>query len=532
MHERKKIPYILSCVLLCAALLGGCGVTETAPDPEKAGVTELSMVLEANEFYLLSGYDDLKVLDLSGSTCYDEILTWAKRHPEVEVRYTVRLPDDSEIAHDAQTLDLSALKEREILSAASLFEYLPELKTVELGSEKQVARSPELVQQLRAGRPDLRFTYSFLLGDSLVSLDETALDLRAPAPEEGGEETEPAADLSALLPWLPCMTQLSQVELGEGDAENGALSWADIAALEAAAPQARVDYAFTLYKEHFTLQDTEMNLNHIDIADQGALVKAITACMPNLNYLDMDFCGVDDEHMAEIRDALPNATVVWRIWFGRSYTARTDTERILASNPDRGGMLTKENTASLKYCTKVKYLDVGHNLDLEDISFVSYMPDLEIAVLAMNQWWDARPLLNCPKLEYLEMQTGACSDLRPIAQLKNLKHLNICYCLALTDMSPIYDLDLERLWVGSISPIPIEQVEEYHRRHPLCEINTTTVDPTLEGWRYKGWDQFGIPIIDPYYQKLRDVFGYNEMQTTYNYIENDPKYFKGGWGWW
>ena len=253
--------------------------------------------------------------------------------------------------------------------------------------------------------------------------------------------------------------------------------------------------------------------------------------MPKLNYLDMDFCGVENEDMEVIRDSLPNATVVWRIWFGEKlrYTARTDTQRILASNPDRGGELTGISTEVLKYCTKVKYLDLGHNEQLEDISFVAYMPDLEVAVLAMNQWADARPLMNCPKLEYLEMQTGACSDLRPIATLKNLKHLNICYCFALRDMSPIYDLDLERLWVGCLTPIPEEQVQEYHRRHPKCEINTTAVDPTTEGWRTYGYNEFGMVIVAPRYALLREQFEYDEMQTSYNYIENDPKYWGGGW---
>ena len=518
---RKRYLVFLA-ALLCAVLLCGCGTAveqiETEPkesEPDTSGVTELNLVLEANEFYKLSGYDSLKVLDLTGSTCYDEILDWAARHPEVEVRYAVILPDGSRVESTAEEVDLSALSDADLPASLPLLRYLPELKTVDLGSGENNL-TPEQLQAFQAEYPDLYFLYRVQTALGTYDLDITELDL---------SEAESAGDL---LPWLPCMRRLQHVELGSGDGENSRIPWSEIFAMEQAAPQAEFDYAFTLYKKEFTLQSEQMDINHIDLEDQGALVKEITACMPRLSYLDMDFCGVDDEHMAAIRDALPNTTVVWRIWFGARYTARTDVERILASNPDRGGNLTKENTQSLKYCTKVKYLDLGHNLDLEDISFVSYMPDLEVAVLAMNQWTDARPLLNCPKLEYLEMQTGACSDLRPIGQLKNLKHLNICYCLALRDISPIYDLDLERLWVGSISPIPAEQVEEYHRRHPQCEINTTTVDPTEEGWRRIGWDIYG-PVLAPRYIQLRETFEYDEMQTHYNYIENDPKYYKGGW---
>lgn len=516
MRDRRKQCHIVLAALLVALLFSGCGVSQEDRSPKDTETTDLAIVLEPNEFYKLASYESLESVDFTGSTCYEEILDWASRNPDIKIRYTVALPDGTQVPNDADRLDLSGKDSRYIQAASAMFAYLPELRTVDLGDSQKTDLDPETLQTLQSTYPELQFLFQLRLAGKLYSLDETELDLSE------------ADSVSALLPWVGSMKQLRQIELGSGDGEDSRIPWADIAALEKAAPQATVNYAFTLYGEEFTLQDETLDINHIDIADQGALVKEIAACMPRLNYLDMDFCGVDDEHMADIRDSLPNATVVWRIWFGNRYTARTDTERILASNPDRGGMLTKENTQSLKYCTKVKYLDLGHNLDLDDISYVAYMPDLEVAVLAMNQWTDAYPLLNCPKLEYLEMQTGACSDLRPIGQLKNLKHLNICYCLALRDMSPIYDLDLERLWVGSISPIPAEQVEEYHRRHPQCEINTTTVDPTEEGWRRIGWDIMG-PVLAPRYIQLRETFEYDEMQTHYNYIENDPKYFKGGW---
>ena len=104
-----------------------------------------------------------------------------------------------------------------------------------------------------------------------------------------------------------------------------------------------------------------MNLSHISITDNGELVRQVISCMPNLRYLDMDTCGVDNVHMAHIRDDFPNIKVVWRIWFGTNYTVRTDVKKILASMPSVGGDLTVANTYNLRYCTEVKYLDVGHN---------------------------------------------------------------------------------------------------------------------------------------------------------------------------
>ena len=219
----------------------------------------------------------------------------------------------------------------------------------------------------------------------------------------------------------------------------------------------------------------------------------VAACMKNLTYLDMDFCGVSNEDMAVIRDAYPNVKVVWRVWFGDNYTARTDVEKILASKPSAGGELRDRDAQILKYCTDVKYLDVGHNVLLSDMSFVAYMPDLEVAILAMDAFTDITPLENCTKLEYLEIQTNDnLVDITPLGKLTNLEHLNIAHCRKISDISPLFNLTkLKRLWLGSTGPVPKEQIAALEDALPDCEFNTTVYDdPTSEGWR--------IDHVDPW----------------------------------
>ena len=177
---------------------------------------------------------------------------------------------------------------------------------------------------------------------------------------------------------------------------------------------------------------------------------------------------------------------------------RTDETRILASIRDIN--LNGAAVECLKYCTEVRYLDLGHNI-INDISFVEYMPDLEVAILAINYWTDATPLASCPKLEYLEIFNTNCSDLTPLAGLTNLKHLNICWLKNLSDITPLYGLtQLERLWIGSseYNQVPRAQLEEIRKRLPDTVINTTTENPTLEGWRE-----------DPRYELLVEQMGYN-----------------------
>ena len=156
---------------------------------------------------------------------------------------------------------------------------------------------------------------------------------------------------------------------------------------------------------------------------------------------------------------------------------------------------------------------------LETIEFVRYMPKLEVAILAMDYWSDCSPLAECPELEYLEIQTTKVSDISALSGLTKLKHLNICYLFDLTDISPLYGLtQLERLWIGCLTPIPDEQVEKMQELAPDCVINTRTLDPTDDEWRYsrKGG-------LVPRYELLREQFG-GYVNSAFSFPWNDPLY--------
>lgn len=330
-----------------------------------------------------------------------------------------------------------------------------------------------------------------------------------------GLSEDQVAEAAGILSKMP---GLKKISLGS-ELENP-LSWDSISALHEAAPEAVIDYDFTLYGKEFNLSDESMDIKWIQIEDEGALVKQITACMKNLTYLDMDSCGVSDESMVEIRDSLPNAEVVWRIWFGDYYTARTNAEKILASMPGKAGELIHDNVMDLQYCTKLKYLDLGHNNYLDTIEFIRTMPELEVLIVGMTFVEDFSPVADCPKLEYVEAMTSRLHDLTPFAELKNLRHLNVCYNFALKDISPLYGLtELERLYIGWHCPVDPAQVEEMRKCAPNCIVNNTTKDPTEEEWR------FAFGGYHPRYELLRQQFGYEEWD--FNYIWNDPLYYYG-----
>ena len=358
------------------------------------------------------------------------------------------------------------------------------------------------------------FDLDFSIGEQQLSPTVSELDLSHATPE----------DLDRLISVLPALSSLKTVELGSAPAEEPIFSWEQIRKLtEGVPPGTAIHYSFTIAGYYrFHLDDEILNLNHIYFEDNGDLACQVADCMRNLKTLDMDSCGLSNARMEEFQKRYPGVDVIWRVKIGKDYTSRTDETRLVISNPDRGGELdTPESIEGLYYCTKIKYLDMGHNYKLSDISFVRNMPDLEVLIIAMTNIKDISPLENCPKLNYLEYQTSSACDLRPLANLKNLKDLNICFNFALHDIRPLMELDLDRLYIGCYSPIPREQIAEFKKLHPNCIVNTTTDDPTNEGWRMDTID--GVWSYVPRYAQLRLEFQYDNFPGCYAYTENDPR---------
>ena len=364
--------------------------------------------------------------------------------------------------------------------------------------------------------PTPTYDLNFSIGDQKISASVTSLDL----------SQADADDVDRLIEVLPALTSLRTLELGSADAENPVISWEQVRALEEGLPQAAINYTFSIRGYPFKLSDQILNLNHLIFEDEGELAEQIASCMPNLKVLDMDSCGVSNESMAAIRDRFPGVDVVWRVWIGADYSTRTNVERLMISNPDRGGDLnTPESIEGLFYCNKIKYLDMGHNYLMTDISFIRNMPDLEALIIAMTAIKDISPLAGCKNLNYLEYQTSAACDLSPLSGLTKLKDLNICYNFALRDIRPIMDLDLDRLYIGCLSPVPPEQIAQYRQLHPNCIVNDTTEDPTEESWRYGDIHNNGGWEAAPRYEKLRLEFEYDNFPTCYAYRGNDGMEF-------
>ena len=401
-------------------------------------------------------------------------------------------------------------------------DFLTALRTADLSGSADEAE----VAQWAKAHPGVQTRYTVTLPNGTVlGSDTRSVDLRGLS----------AADCEAAARKLSLLPGLESVELG---AEGGALNWGDIAKLRELLPTTVFHYAFKLYGQDCNLDNTTINLYKVSVNDNGKLIDEVMRYMPQLTYVDMDSCGLQPKRLEEINLNHPNAKVVFRVFFGDNYTARTDAERILASMASRGGMLNDSNVEGLYYCHDVKYLDLGHNTYLTNIGFTAQMPKLEVAILAMCNIRDISPLANCPNLEYLELANTYCDDLRPLSGLANLRHLNVAGIgydyygdgtrPSLKDITPLYSLTgLERLWLGGYNPIPSEQIQEMQRRAPQCEIDTSVYEDPVGGrWRYVDLANYIDTWVDTYhprYEKLRQQFGDYEY-TVYNFTWNDPMY--------
>ncbi len=513
-------------------VLCGCAAkVELSGGKVPADTQSITAVVTPEDLEKLDAFDSLVAADFSGSTCYAELAEWAKQHPMVEVRYTVTLPGDRTVEHSVRELDLTGLSDGDADETVEALAFLPNLRSVQLGSDKD-GLSPASALKFTDAWPELDIQYHFRLLGKDCTLNEKKLDLSSVSPNR----------IRAVLDTVSCLRSLKTIELGTDERDNPP-SWALIQSLRKAAPKAKIKYSFSLYGIPLTLEDREIDISYIRVTDGGAEVLDVAKCMPKLESLIMDSCGVPNEDMAAIRDALPNTEVVWRINFGAAYSARTNVTRILASSPSVGGALGNNDVAVFKYFTKIKYLDIGHNELITDLSFVEYMPDLEVLIIAMNPLGDLTPLAGCENLEYLELFYSRTDDLSPLAGLKNLKHLNVGHCPLLKDITPIYDLDLERFYLGSFAscPVPPEQVDNYRALHPDCEVDNELYESSEGAWRRAAnleGKELEWYMKQPYYREdrkayapryalLRDQLGYDGL--LYSTKWNDPDYKFVSW---
>ena len=433
--------------------------------------------------------------DMTG-TPYSEIAAYKAANPHKNVTYTVTIYGAAEpLIIDENTENIILTTGDQCYGMAEQAALLPADHPIYLNftpTEKELLTIHEAF-------PEAELVYSsYTLDGTEYKAADTEVNL----------SDYSYSKIKSLVPALNALPQLKSIMLVDNNGQVN-LDLDEVLQLQELCPALHLRYKFELFGQMVTTDMERLDYVKVPIRDSGLdEFRKVMPIMKKLTHLQLDTCKTSDEATAALRDELaPQCKVVWRVFFGQN-DALTDTYKIWAT-----WNLNSDEIRALKYFTECKYIDLGHN-HFTHLDFMNYMPDLEMAIVALNDLRDISAIANCTKLEYLEIFTNVAltdEDMVHLSGLTNMKYLNVSNLpqlrsLAFTDNMP----NLRWLWC-TMSYIPKAEVQRVKDLHPDCIVNYIyfTGDPTDYGWRYTATPKDQEPIKSSVYTLVRARFGYD-----------------------
>lgn len=435
---------------------------------------------------------------------------------------------------DAQSLDLSGQTLEDI-------DVLSEFESLELLNVEDTGITPEQYQAIQEAVPECKIVWSVpLRGEYLNNYDTTELSLDGFTEEDartlplflnlesvtvkgcnqllldhmaqelpyditytmsvGGVEygsdtvgsitvTDP--DVQELKDSLPYLTGVQEVAL------TGALpDDAQLLELKQACPDIDFLWDFTVYGVETNSMATELTLDNIRIRDTQELEDKLPL-FNQLEVVNMNYCGLSDDTMDELRNRHPEVKIVWTIELNAGNTIRSDaTYFITAKMKNRS--IYDHVLYKLRYCTDLICVDLGHQ-QVTDMSFLEYLPNLQYLILADTPVKDISFVSNLKELKYLEIFISDVRDYWPLVSCTNLEYLNIGYT-AYEDITALSQLTwLDHLWAGT-SGLSDEERQYLCDSLPDTHVTFFHDSSTSYGWRHS-----------PGYFEMRDLMGMSYM---------------------
>ena len=403
----------------------------------------------------------------------------------------------SQIELTATNLDLTSVS-YDLETLVSVADRLEDLESINAG-----ALDAEEIRTILEAFPGAETEYAVNLFGQFLTDDAEMIDASAMTVSQ----TQELIDALILLPNISEINFVS----ANGNCVFGIQDIAELDRIRKAVPEVYLRVSFDLFGQTVSSEDERIEYVQAEIGNDGIeLVRAVLPYLRSCTYFLMDGCGTDYEILAQLREDFPETEIVWRVWlveedyssklFLRCGSYLTDTIKI------RTTYVNDENSHVLNYCTKTKYVDVGHVWQLTQCDFLSYMPDLEVCIIAITYITDITPLANHDKLEYLELFSTDIADLTPLISCPNIEHLNISNMPKVTDISPLYGLTkLKRLRMVDSPEITEAQKKEIEEKLPDCEMLNMGHFPTAWFWR---WEDPGKTKKVPRYELLCEQFEY------------------------
>lgn len=399
---------------------------------------------------------DLEQLDMRGEALSpDDYESICRLLPDCQILWNVPFQDTTYPSDTTEiTVDRLAMEDLDRLS------YFPNLSKV----DARKCRDLDVVEELKLRMPQCEVLSRLAIGEFYYDPDVTELDIDAQAGED-------------FLAALPKLTSLESVHLAEGtmDAQQ-------LLNLRETYPDIDFTWEKTVMGTTYPDSVTELDFSGMELPPLEEL-EADLAYLPGLEKLILSDCGIDDETMAAFRDRVRDQyQVVWTVYMGK-ITVRTDATALMAYQFGYNGniKLRQKDCGPMKYLEDLVCLDLGH-MDVKDISFVQYMPDLQYLLVCDNGIKDISPLAGLQNLKFLEIFHNDITDVSSLAQCPALEDVNMCYN-KVKDIAPILEMKaLKNLWMSGMY-LNKDQMDQLEKTFPDAHIEYFVQGSVGKGWR-------------------------------------------------
>lgn len=419
---------------------------------------------------------NLKEADVSACSDFSAILALQNALPEVRVHWTVPLGEKS---FDGESESVAVQDASADMLRAAITR-LPKLRTLVL-TDSTLSPADQLA--LTEEFPSMLFSWDVTLAGRTIPSDVTALDFTGtPLTEE---------DLSELSAALPLFSNAESVKL-----TDCGLSEHMLRDFSAAHPNLLTEWETQLFGVRFSTAAEEIDFSDVPLTvEDAAQIEAMLPYLPKLKKVVMLRCGISDEDMDAIDLRHEDVQFVWMVQV-RRWGLRTDRTYFTVYNNDYEFPEDNHSFAALRYCRDMIAIDLGHQKFYDDPDMFENFPDLRYLVVSNSQYESLPALKYLKNLVMLEMFWTNTSDITPLRELTNLRHLNITYKRvrdAEADLDTLMHMTwLERLWI-SYNMYRDDQIEALKAALPDTQVQVIyTIDCVSQGWRNGSEEYFNM----------------------------------------
>ncbi len=275
-----------------------------------------------------------------------------------------------------------------------------------------------------------------------------------------------------------------------------------LACLLTAACALSEDVTFRNYYGTVTVDSSTeyVDLGHVKIPnndDDYRVLYKFLGQLPNVKKVDMFNTPIGRKRIDELAKRYPDIEFGWTMMLPcwnelhperTAHYIRTDATAFSTLHNNSCDEHSARDFEILKYCRNLQALDIGHNR-VTDLSFLYSLPHLKVLIVACNiELNDITPIGSLKELQYLELFKNDVHDISCLANCTELVDLNLCFN-RISDWSALEGLThLRRLWLFNSNnysdniPVPKEAVEALRAALPDCRVDDVSYS-TLGGWR-------------------------------------------------